>query len=318
MRSELNIREIDSVAYAKLAEEVHYVYNNRRFLDTVQAETENIRYFTIGASKPKVFFFISEVNQQFVMPFSAPFWNIERVKNHLSTQSIYNIVYVLHQFFKESAKNVLITLPPTIYDSTQISTLTNALIYYGFKIKYYDINHHILLSNYNLPNYRRLLDSNTKRNLRIANNHHLTLNISNSSDEIRDAYEIIQENRNVKQYPLRISEQKLHHTLQKIGGEVITVKYKDEVIASAFVYNINQKVKQLIYWGDKPAHRNLKVMNYLADQIVSYYSELNYSYIDLGPSSSGGVPNFGLSTFKESIGAEISLKATLFNNYKVY
>jgi acetyltransferase-like isoleucine patch superfamily enzyme/RimJ/RimL family protein N-acetyltransferase len=55
-------------------------------------------------------------------------------------------------------------------------------------------------------------------------------------------------------------------------------------------------------------------MNFLAYKIFEYYSDLNYKFIDLGPSSENSVPNIGLCDFKESIGCDVTLKKKFLYN----
>ena len=65
---------------------------------------------------------------------------------------------------------------------------------------------------------------------------------------------------------------------------------------------------QVIYWGNISKYNNYKSINYLAYELIKYYKKEGFDYLDIGPSSECGIPNYGLCDFKDSIGCELSVK----------
>jgi len=313
MKYEVNFLGFEE--FQNYAKDFKCVYNSPVFLNTIDKDPACIQYLTVGNKKPKAVLYIAEIDKQLRMPFSAPFWNIEKLKKTFSIQSITAIVEALNSYLTTLEKKVSITLPPAFYDEKFINIIINSFHNSGFRIKCFDINYHFDLNKINTDTYIDSLDPNARRNLRIANGKGLICEISNCKEDFSVAYEIIRQNRAYKNYPLKLSEDQLYKTLNTVGGDVFTIKEKDEKIASAFLFNVNKEVKHLIYWGDKPGRGDSKAINFLSHQLILHYANTKYKKIDLGPSSDEGVINLGLANFKESVGAFSSLKTTLIKNY---
>ena len=96
-----------------------------------------------------------------------------------------------------------------------------------------------------------------------------------------------------------------------IPADFFLITYKNIDIAAAQIFLSSTDICQLIYWGDLRDFAHLRPMNFLAYNIFKYYSMQNIGILDLGPSTESGVPNYGLCSFKESIGCRSSLKLTL-------
>ena len=79
-------------------------------------------------------------------------------------------------------------------------------------------------------------------------------------------------------------------------------KQVGEDIAAALVYDVTDDIAQVVYWGDIPGHAEKKVINFLAYQLIQIYHARGFRYLDIGPSTEEGEPNFGLCDFKDSIG----------------
>ena len=306
-----NVRSIEQHIYKIYSKEFAYVYNRSEFLETITNQNPKLHYLSIGEEKPRVILFFAEYENKIIAPFSAPFWNIEKIKKNLSIDIIDEIIASLANYLDSFKKEIRLTLSPLFYDSDYLTLLLNCFLRNNFKIEYVDINHYIDIRNISIDSYVDSLAPNARRNLRIANDLNLAFRRAVSEIEIRKAYEIISINRSVKGYPLKLSFEQLRNTLDKIGGDVFLVSENDSFISSAFIFNINLNNKHLIYWGDIPESSKTRSMNFLAYKLIEYYKSKSIHFLDLGPSSEKGVPNNGLSNFKESIGASVALKPTL-------
>lgn len=306
-----NVISIEEQSYKNYSKEFAYVYNRSEFLETITHQNPKLHYITIGDKKPRVVLYCAEYENEIIAPFSAPFWNIEKIKKNLSIDSIDEIIASLTTYLDSFKKEIRLTLSPLFYDSKYMTLLLNCFLRNNFKIEYIDVNHYIDIENISIDSYIDTLTSNARRNLRIANDLNLSFKKAVSEIEIRKAYEIISINRSIKGYPLKLTYEQLYKTLAKIGGDVFLVSENDSFISAAFIFNINVNNKHLIYWGDIPETSETKSMNFLAYKLIDYYKSKNIQFLDLGPSSENGVPNYGLSNFKESIGASVALKPTL-------
>ena len=118
------------------------------------------------------------------------------------------------------------------------------------------------------------------------------------------AYEVIRLNRESKGYPLRMTYSQVAETIKILDHDFFVVKVGEVPIASAIVFCITEQIYQVIYWGDVPGYSQYKPINYLSYKLIEYYKQKNIRYLDIGPSSESGIPNFGLCDFKQSIGCE--------------
>lgn len=306
-----NVKGINYQDFKNYSIDFFYVYNQWEFLETLSHKTPKLHYLTVGGKKPRVVLFVAEFEDRIVAPYSAPFWSIEKIKKNLAIDSIDEIIKALAEYFDKFNKEVRLTLPPLFYDPNFFTQILNCFLRNGFTIAYTDINHYLDIDHIELDTYIDSLASNARRNLRIANDLYLGFIKAENEPNIKKAYDIIAENRKEKGYPLKLSFNQLHTTLNTIGGDVFLISKKSDYIASAFVFNINKTNKQLIYWGDMPNTYETKSMNFFAYKLIDYYKKKNIQFLDLGPSSDEGQPNIGLSNFKESIGASVALKPTL-------
>jgi lipid II:glycine glycyltransferase (peptidoglycan interpeptide bridge formation enzyme) len=101
------------------------------------------------------------------------------------------------------------------------------------------------------------------------------------------------------------------NTIQLIDADFFIVTNSDKVpISAAMVFNIAEKIVQIIYWGDIQEFSLLRTMNFLSFKLFEYYKKAGIQIVDIGPSSQNSIPNYGLGEFKESLGCKISTKAT--------
>lgn len=131
------------------------------------------------------------------------------------------------------------------------------------------------------------------------------------------AYTIITSNRKYKGYPLRMTLAQLKETFQMVTHDCFWGFFNHCCIASAIIYHVTSNIVQVIYWGDLPGYTELKPMNFLASQLICYYSQRDFQYIDIGPSSEKGVPNYGLCNFKKSIGCNVGAKFMLSKKLEI-
>ena len=62
-------------------------------------------------------------------------------------------------------------------------------------------------------------------------------------------------------------------------------------------------------------NKNYKfAINFLAYQLIQYYTKKGIKILDIGISTEDGIPNYGLCDFKESIGCFLSSKI-IFTEY---
>jgi hypothetical protein len=81
-----------------------------------------------------------------------------------------------------------------------------------------------------------------------------------------------------------------------------------ELAGAALVYRVSRDWDYVAAWGDELRHRQKRVMNVMAYQLVSAAIVEHVTVIDIGTSSVRGVPDDGLVQFKRNIGGATGLR----------
>ena len=241
-------------------------------------------------------------------PFSAPFGYLEEIKSKQSVSDFYRAAAAVNDYLDNAnEKAVTITFPPLFYDNKIIGVWINALFQTGWKVEYFEINYAFHIPDI-FENYESKIAHNARKNLRIAEQSGLQLVHCNTEFEKKEAYQIIKKNREMKGYPLRMSEEQVMKTIEIVKSDMYIVYFEGNGIASALVYEVTDDIVQVVYWGDIPGFSEKKPINFLAYELLKIYFKNGYNYLDIGPASEQGIADFGLCDFKDSIGCMRDLK----------
>lgn len=303
----MNIEIIDAKSFKQLFTHTVHIYNTTEFTELNREKCENVVYFAFYDKKARLGLIAGERNGTLLSPFSAPFGGFVSTGD-ADIKHFDNAISLL----VAEGKKVNLTLPPALYHPALVAKTTNAMISHGAKA-IADLNYHYDLSRF--PIYMQQLDSKTRNKLNnsLKQNFNLEVFNNNNSDNsgIERAYRVIQLNRKAKGYPLRMSLNDVASTIKIIKADFFVLSLDNIDIAAAQVFHVADGIVQVIYWGDIPQYSSYRPMNYLAYKIFQHYHRLGIRIVDVGPSSSDGVPNYGLCEFKESVGCEATLKFTL-------
>lgn len=302
---EMTSNEFDQVFVAP-----YHVFNNVKFSELNKHKCERLHYIAFKDSKIRLGIILGEKDGELRSPFSAPYGGFTFNKA-VDVEMYDNAVVCLKQYAIERNMCVHISLPPSFYGDTHISKSFSALLRGGGRILYSDLNYHYNLCDFN--NYEKNLERNAKKNFHNAKRNVFEFNWLSCSDPINveRAYEIIRKNRASRGYPLKMTLQEVLETVKVIDADFFVMSYEGMDIAAAQVFHVAEGISQVIYWGDLPEYSHLRVMNFFTYKVFEYYYKQDYKILDIGPSTERGIPNYGLCSFKESIGCEVSLKYTL-------
>lgn len=236
-------------------------------------------------------------------PFSAPFGELSYNK----PQKLETVCEFFDLLIKRYGNDytLTVTLPPSFYMPDMQPKTLGALKKLRLRSYHDDYNYHYLLSNFR--EFQSQLDGNARNHLNRA----LRENFIFVKASLADAYAVISQNREERGYPLRMTLQQLIDTSKLITIDSFTLNLENRPVAAAIVYRLNQKIAQVIYWGHLGQYSELRPMNLLAREVFGHYHSLDYEIVDLGPSSSNGILDLGLATFKESLGSHLSFKPTI-------
>ena len=315
----MQIREVSFDEFKKYSKSSKVVFNSADFIDNNRKKVDEIKYLIIFKEFSARFFvsFGVKDGDYALCPFSAPFSYIEPIKSGMGINDYEEAIIALDEYFKElKISKAAVTFPPVFYDKNNITAWIQIMIRNNWKIDYVDISYGFCLREI-MSDYQKKIARNARKNLRIALESNLSIVECVNEDDCRVAYQVIKINRESKGYPLRMTEKQVLQTMKIVPSKMFLVKDNDngDNVASALIYNVTNKVAQVIYWGDVPGVSKKKVINFLAYQLTKIYSEMGYEYLDIGPSTENGIPNYGLCDFKESIGCERSMKFKLYKEY---
>jgi len=132
--------------------------------------------------------------------------------------------------------------------------------------------------------------------------------VTEDSDK-EEAYNIISDNRTKFGRPIYMSLEDILNTGKLWPVDFFKVFTRDNgACAAAIFYRSRSDIAYAAFWGDDETGRQLRAMDFLAYQLISFYQALNFSYLDMGISTEKGEPNEGLLRFKESHEANSSLR----------
>lgn len=306
----MELFEIGALEYDTLTSELDIpVYSKSPFLELNKYKVDKVHYLLGKDKRNRIALGIGEEKGNWEAPYSAPFSNIIPLRKDTTIENLYDFIKLIIDYVKKTnGKSISLFLPANIYGEQFNAKAMNALLGCGFNIKYEDINYSFDLNDIDLNKYDSTIHHNARKNLHIALKSDLLFERCCNSTEIEEAYEVIASNRASKGYPLRMSKDQVFKTLSIVNHDCFLVKNNGDSIASAIVYRITSNIAQVIYWGDRPGYTEYKPINFIAYQLISFYKDLGYRILDIGPSTEVGIPNMGLCNFKESIGCIPSAK----------
>jgi hypothetical protein len=260
-----------------------------------------VAYICLGSSK----------DSKLSSPFLSTLGGFEIISRNPPLEKIDKIVECIINWRELSEwSSIEITLNPRVYKngSNESSYLLNSMLRSAASIAYIDLTFLIDLESWDLS----CVDSSFRRRVEKSKKSHLKFVQCSTLAEKSGCYNVIKENRTQKGYPLHLSFEYLI-SIGKINQvDFFIVENPDRIpVASAIIYHLNREVVLVVYWGDLIQYRDLNSMAFLISEVVSYYRERGLKIIDTGTSTKESVPNFGLTSFKDSIGTKAFPKITI-------
>lgn len=241
-------------------------------------------------------------------PFSAPFGGFLSNKDQ-HIQYYDEATKSLIEYADLCGKSLYITLPPVMYSCSTVTKIISSMQRLRMKM-YIDINYHYELQDF--IDFEKNLDSVTRNKFRNSKKEGFVFKQLDSKayDDVAIVYGVIKHNRESRGYPLRMSFEDVVNTLRIVPASIFIMSLNDTVVAAALVYDVTERISQVIYWGDEPGFAKYRVMNFFSYKVFEHYHLRGVEKLDIGPSSEEGEPNIGLCEFKESIGCKASPKFT--------
>lgn len=301
--------------YEKAAKNIINVFNTASFAETNRDKVDDILYVIVyKGNSPRFGCIFGKRGDEWFCPFSAPFGYIEPLKNEQVIEHFEEALRAIEDTaLKLGCRKMHMTLPPAFYDCNVINSWYSIMMNNRWAHKYVDLNFSMNINSL-INDYSSKIHYNARKNLRIAEEAGLSLMECQTVEDKKEAYRIIRVNRESKGYPLRMSEEQVMKTIEIIPAKMFIVSDGTNNVASALIYDVNDDKAQIVYWGDIPGVQDKKVINYLGYELLRIYNERKFIYLDIGPSTENGVPNYGLCSFKDSIGCDRTAKFALYKD----
>ena len=283
------------------------IYCSKKFINLNKNKVSEIKYLLFKEKKVRAGIILGIKDNICLSPFSAPFGGFNIINSSISLETLDKIIIALDSWFlNEKYKQIKITLPPVFHDSSQISELSNCFLRLNYKPTI-NLNYHFKLSFLD-DQYKSKIYSNARKNLNKGFNYNLDFNKSEKKDDNLKVYNVIKKNRMQRGFPIRLSFEEIIENIKIIKSDFFSVSLGPDIIASAICYIFDSKIVQIIYWGNDFEYSKYKPMNFLSYSIFKHYKKMNFKFVDIGPSTENSLPNFGLCSFKKSIGCTVSNK----------
>lgn len=256
---------------------------------------------TDTANRPEMGIIIGRRDGIWRAPFSAPMapisWN-----SNISLASVFAFFEKLKTLLSPSP--IRITLPPSFIAPDMLAKISGASTNLASKVTA-DFNYHYDLDL--APDFEAHLKRNARKNFRQAQSAGFIF----EKTDLTRAYTIIAANRKAKGYYLAMTLSDLEATARIIDIDSFTLSLDGTDVATAIVYHLTPEIAHVVYWGDTPGFEHHRPMNILPFHIFNHYHSHGYRHINIGPSSTDGIPNHGLCSFKESLGCHTTTIPTI-------
>jgi len=312
--SRFEILAVTPEVYNQVVQTPFTIFHSAGFNALNAANCEEVLYLLFRDKKYRLGLIGGIRNNIFYSPFSAPFGGFSLLQKDIRIYFLDEALGVLERFLiAKDIKQIHITLPPFRYGSTFLSKVNNALLRQNYALKSSDLNHHFDLTNWQ-GKYLENIKHSARKHILKAQKQPLTFVKAKTIAEKKEAYAIIQHNRQARGNPLHLSWEKLQETIKLVPADFFLLGIPDAYVAAAINFYVLPEVVQVIYWGSLPENNDLRPMNLLAFKVFEYYHQKGLPWLDLGQSSINGMPQQGLCNFKESMGCAISLKQSFLKH----
>lgn len=278
------------------------------FLELVESKTDKIVRLIVPGDNISIGLIAGVKDRILSSPFSAPFGGFHYINDDVYYSEIFNFLDQLKEYVVDQRLEKLsITLPPNIYNSSMNAKFVNAFVRLGYNMEIPDIVNWIDLKQFDGTWTRKRIAESCKSAIK----HNLSFSYVTDEKSMKEAYDVIVNNRTMLGHQIYLSFQDLINVNKLFPVDFFLVKDIDgENIGAAVFYRGHEKIVQGIFWGDIIPRKITGTMDFLVLNLFNHYKKLGYDFIDLALSSKFGIPNEGLIRFKETHHCISSLRYT--------
>lgn len=286
-----------------------HIFNGVAFTEHNRHKCDDgdVRYLFAGDGKVRGGIILGRRDGMLHSPFSAPFGGLTVNRNQCFA-AVDGMWHDVVEYCRAEGLGLRVTLPPEPYAPELTVKSVSALSRLGLTPTL-DVSYHLDLGR---GSFRDGVSRSCRKLLNQASGNGLSVaKVVPVPENILSVYNIIRTNHLSKGRPMWMEPDDVISTAMLVKADFFLLMHEGADIAGAMVYPAGEGIAQVVYWGDMPGYSELRAMNLLAEYVYEYYRRAGMRLLDLGPATETGVPNYGLCVFKESLGAEPTLKYTM-------
>lgn len=244
-------------------------------------------------------------------PYRSPFGSID-ASPELEPSVLFRLLQFIESDLKRTGvKKIIVKNPPTLYNP-HLQTLLQVFLP--------NLDYHIHTAE---PGAVFIVDKSgdilasqwEKRKVRQAHEKELTLT-HEATDQLKVLYDFIHDCRVQKGYPSSMTFEDIQRTVSAFPSKFLltSVHDKNGMVAASICVRCNSHVLYHFYSDHNTSDKSTNPTVFLIRSLYEYCFENGIAMFDLGTSSIGGIPNFGLLNFKLRLGATPTTKFTFQKN----
>ncbi len=296
------IRTVSKDEYYEAFPKGRNVFTSRAFVDVTPGKKVEVRFF-MGIDenfRPRLGLVAGYRDGEWHAPYSAPFAALDYRK----PQQLETIYDFISELTATLSAPLHITLPADFYDPVMLPKTAGILGNYAQK-KTFDFDFYYPTAGYG--SYIDSLDHAARKNLQRALASGFRME---QTSDLHRAYDVIRINRATHSYSLAMTEEQVGLTAGAVTTDLFVLSLDGSDVAAAIVQHVAEGIVQVLYWGDVPGYSDRRPMNLLPYLLFGHYAKAGIRIVDVGTSSTSGIPNTGLCRFKESVGCKVALRPT--------
>jgi hypothetical protein len=253
---------------------------------------------------------------RFISGASAPFGGPDFTREYEPPSAVLDAIRsMLARLRAHGVTQVEIRMKPPHSSATEPGILFS-LLNLGFTVDASDINFAIDLTPFgDVDGYVRSLKPPARRAIRYGIDLGVITDVLPLSDDAAwfEAYEVLRVNRESKGRPMRLPFEYIISIRDAFPGLVrmVVARSAGTICAAGLLYRIAPGRDVVQYWGDARHELAHSPMNLLVRDVVAHALATGATVLDLGISTTNGVPNPGLIQFKRSVGARSEVRMHL-------
>jgi lipid II:glycine glycyltransferase (peptidoglycan interpeptide bridge formation enzyme) len=240
-------------------------------------------------------------------PYRSPFGSVEASQKIEPITLFKFLEFVNLSLIEKGLSRIIIKTPPVIYNN-EIQTLVHTFL---LNLKYHISNAEtgaVLLAD---KSFEKLSQHWEKRKVRHAKAKELTLR-HHSGEDLKLLYDFILACREKKGYSTSMTYEDLHKVVTMFPERFLltSIHHEEKLVAASVSIKVNHQVLYHFYSDHLRPINDVNPTLFLIKELYEYAVQNNIAMVDLGTSSSNGLPNFGLLDFKLRVGATLTSKFT--------